>query len=118
MSGGRSSLLPAGFEALEPFAPTWAIAGAANRAERRMTSSEAERIAFFDAAKDLLAPALARLDEKPLDQFDEKEARLMNLMLAFAHVDFAVEIQGGDESKHVRGARRMRITRAPADQEP
>ncbi len=110
-----SSLLPAGFETLEPFAPTWSIAGAANRAERRMSSSEAERVAFFEAAKDLLAPALARLDQKPLDQFDEKEKRLMNLMLTLAHVAFAVEVQGDLEPKHVLGARHMRITRAPAD---
>ena len=115
---GAPSQLPAGFEALEPFVATWAIAGAANRAERRLSSSEAERVAFFEAAKDLLAPALARLDEKPLAQFDEKEKRLMNLMLAFAHVDFAVEMQGDQESKHARGARRMRITRAPADLDP
>jgi hypothetical protein len=110
-----SQRLPAGFEALEPFAATWAVAGAANRAERRMSSSEADRVAFFEAAKDLLAPALARLDEKPLDQFDEAERRLMDLMLTFAHVVFAVDVQGDDEPRHARSARRMRITRAPAD---
>jgi hypothetical protein len=115
---GAPSQLPAGFEALEPFASTWAIAGAANRAERRMSSSEADRVAFFEAAKDLLAPALARLDETPLDQFDAKEQRLMDLMLTFAHVAFAVEVQGDDEPKHLRGARRMKITRAPADLDP
>ena len=114
---GASSLLPAGFESLEPFASSWAIAGAANRAERRMSSSEAERVAFFEAAKDMLAPALAHLDQKPLDRFDEKETRLMNLMLTLAHVAFAVEVQGDDEPRHVLGARHMRITRAAADLE-
>ena len=110
-----ASLLPAGFEALEPFAAAWAIAGADKRAERRMTSSEAERIAFFDAAKGLLAPALARLDEKRLGDFDEKEECLMHLMLTLAHVAFAVEVQGDHEARHVLGARHVRITRAPAD---
>jgi hypothetical protein len=110
-----ASQLPAGFEALEPFVSTWAIAGSANRADRRETSSEADRVAFFEAAKDLLAPALARLDEKPLEQFDEQERRLMNLMLAFAHAAFAVDVQGDHEARHVSGARRLRITRTPAD---
>ena len=110
-----STELPAGFEALEPFVPAWAVPGAAERAERRVSSREADRLAFYEAAKDLLAPALSRLDEKPLDQFDEKETRLMHLMLAFAHVAFAVEVQGDREAAHAQSARRMRITRAPAD---
>jgi len=113
MSGATS--LPAGFEALEPFVADWALKGMARRAERRETSSEAERVAFFTAAKDLAGPALARLDEKPLAGLDEKERRLMDLMLGFAHVALAVEMQGDDEPKHARAARHLRITRAPAD---
>lgn len=109
------SLLPAGFEALEPFVEAWAITGAANRLARRLSSTQEDRVAFFNAAKDLLAPALARLDAKPLNQLDAQEKRLMDLMLCFAHIALAVEIQGDDEPKHARGARHMKITTAPSD---
>jgi hypothetical protein len=112
---GMQTQLPEGFEALEPFVADWAIKGAANRARRRLDSEEAERVAFFDAAKPLLEPALARLDQTPLDRFDEREKRLMDLMLTFAHVALAVEIQGDDEPKHAKDARFMNITRAPSD---
>lgn len=107
--------LPAGFETLEPFAATWAIEGANNRLQRRLTSSESERVAFFEAAKDLLPAALEHLDRKPLTQFDAREQRLMNLFLTFAHVALAVEIQRDHEPRHAEGARHITITRAPAD---
>lgn len=107
--------LPSGFEALEPFVEQWAIAGAAKRAERRMLSSETDRVAFFNAAKDLLPKALAYLDQKPLDQFDENEKRLMNMMLSLCHVSLAVEVQGDAEAKHAQSRQHMRITRAASD---
>ena len=110
-----ASQLPAGFEALEPFVAGWAIKGAGNRATRRVDSTEAERVAFFEAAKPLLEPALAYLDGKPLDQLEARDKRLMDLMLSFAHVALAVETQGDDEAKHAKDARFLTITRAPSD---
>lgn len=111
----KATDLPVGFEALEPFVETWSIDGAANRATRRLDSTEADREAFFNAAVDLAAPALELLDRKPLEQFDAREKRLMNLMLTLVHVSLAVEVQGDQEEFHARGARRVEITRAPAD---
>jgi hypothetical protein len=110
-----SAQLPQGFEALEPFAETWAGTTAAARAHLRETSRQADRTAFFEAAKDLVAPGLALLDAKPLGQFDSKEQRLMDLILTFAHVAPAVEVQGEDEFKHARDNPFLRITRAPSD---
>jgi hypothetical protein len=110
------SALPPGFESLEPFVADWAIEGANNRARRRLASTEAERVAFFSAAKDLVAPALDYLDRKPLDELDEPERRLMNLMLSVCHVSLAVEIQGDAEPMHAEGAQHLHITRATADQ--
>ena len=112
-----SSELPPGFEALQPFAAAWAVEGANNRLQRRITSSEAERVAFFEAGKDLLPSALEYLDKKPLSAFDANEKRLMNLLLTFAQIALAVENQGDDEPRHARGARYITITRAPADQD-
>ncbi len=108
-------LLPAGFEALEPFVETWSIDSAANRAQARLDSTEADREAFFIAARDLAAAALELLDGKPLEQFDDRETRLMNLMLSLAHVSLAVEVQRDHEAAHAQWARRVRITRAPSD---
>lgn len=110
-----SSLLPPGFETLEPFADAWAVAGSSNRAQRRQDSTEAERVAFYSAAKDKLADALAYLDKKPLSQFDEKEQRLMNLILCLAHISLATEVQRDQESSHAQVRRYLAITTTPAD---
>ena len=110
-----NSRLPQGFETLEPFVDGWAIAGAQNRADRRTVSSEQERTTFYAAAKDLLVPALSYLDQRPLKQFDDQEQRLMNLMLSFAHVAQAVEVQAEQEGAHAQLRRYLEITRATAD---
>ena len=112
---GTDALLPHGFEVLEPFVDRWAIAGSSNRAQRRTDSSDAERVAFFNVALGQVGAALAHLDRKPLHQLDEKENRLMNLMLSFAHVAMAVEQQRDAEAKHARYRQLMKITRTPAD---
>jgi hypothetical protein len=109
------SRLPAGFEALEPFVDSWAVAGAANRARLRTTSSDAERRAFFAVGQPLLAAALDHLDTRPLAALDDADARLMNLTLSLAHVSLAVEIQGDAEARHAVLRDKMVITRAPAD---
>ena len=111
----QSSLLPTGFEALAPFVEFWAADTAAGRAHCRDISDEAGRVAFYNAANDLVPKALACLDEKPLEQFDESEQRLMKLVLSFAHVAMAVELQREEEPRHARYRPYMRITRAPAD---
>ena len=110
-----ATALPAGFEDLEPFVERFAVAGTANRAQRRSDSTEDERQAFFEAAKDRIGPALDLLDTKPLDQLDDKERRLLDLALTFAHIALAVEIQGPDEARHATMREYMRITRSPAD---
>lgn len=109
--------MPDGFAALEPFVDDWAIAGSAARAARRDDSSAAERDAFYAAAAGLLDPALALLDGKPLDALDDRERRLLDLMLTLAHVSIAVEIQRDHEPRHMVLRREMRITRTPADLE-
>ena len=107
-------VLPAGFTELEPFVERWAITGSAARAQLRNDSTPEERQDFFNAAKDLLLPALERLDQTPLSQHTESEDRLMNLMLSFAHVAMAVEMQGAAETRHATYREVMKITRSPA----
>jgi hypothetical protein len=106
--------LPGGFEALERFA-RWAAASAPERDRLRAESNESDRAAFYEAARDLIAPALALLDRKAFADFDEREQRLMRLVLSFAHVAIAVEIQGDIEEQRAPARRHLRITRASAD---
>lgn len=94
---------------------SWAIAGAAPRDERRTASSEAERVAFFDAAREVLPAALAHLDRKPIAQFDDREKRLMNLLLSLCHVALAVEMQGDAEAGHASLRRHLKIIKASSD---
>jgi hypothetical protein len=109
------SLLPSGFQALEPFVELWAVEGTARRAQGRTAGSEASRIAFYNVAKDMAADALDYLDRKPIEQLEEKDRRLMNLLLSLCHVSLAVEIQGDDEPQHTQARQHMRITRSTAD---
>lgn len=113
--GAIAALLPAEFETLAPFVEFWAVGTASERAHCRDVSDEASRVAFYNAAIDLVPPALAYLDAKPLAQFDEREQRLMRLLLSFGHVALAVELQREEEPKHAISRPYMRITKAPAD---
>lgn len=108
-------ILPPGFQSLEPFVDRWAQPTTAGRAAARSASGEAERSAFYEAAKDLLPEAIAYLDARPLGQLAEDEERLMNLVLALAHVVLAVEVQGSAEATHRPARDKMRITRTAAD---
>ena len=110
-----TDLLPPGFETLEPFVDQWVFTSADDRLKRRLTSSEDDRVVFFNAVKDRLQDGLTYLDKKPFGEFDEDEHRLMQLFLSFAHVALAVEVQGDAEPKHAEGARFMTITQAPSE---
>jgi hypothetical protein len=109
-------MLPPGFAALEPFAAKWSGCSTAERAALRAAHPDVERDAFHAACAPLLEPGLAYLDTKPLATHDAADTRLMNLLLTFAHVSLAVEVQAGDEARHTPMRATMRITRATADE--
>jgi hypothetical protein len=110
-----AKLLPAGFEVLEPFVARFSVGGTANRAALRGDTTAEERQTFYNAARDLIAPALDLLDSKKLDELDEADQRLMNMALTFAHIALAIEIQGPDEAKHAKLREHMKIVRSTAD---
>ena len=116
MSKTAASLLPDGFDALEPFVLSWALSGTANRLQRRLQSQSTERQAFYDVAKNFLKPAIAYLDRTPLKQVSPQEQRLMDLMLMLAHISLAVEMQKDDEDKNAGFRKNIRLVRSVADQ--
>ena len=107
--------LPDGFAVLEPFVDYWAVHGTQNRDTLRTNSTEAQRNAFYQIAKDHVPRALAELDQTPLDQLDEKQTTLMNLLLSFAHIVNAVELLGKGEARHAMFRKDMPFTRSTAD---
>jgi len=113
-----TALLPPGFASLEPFASDWAGESAAMRAGIRDHAGGEELKAFYDAVQPLVGTALASLDARPLAEQDEREVRLMRLLLTFAHVAMAVEVQREDEQVHARLRRHLSILHAPADARP
>ncbi|PLK25822.1 hypothetical protein [Novosphingobium sp. TH158] len=107
--------LPDGFEVLEPFVDFWAVHGTANRDARRTESTDAQRKAFYQIAKDHVPRALEYLDQTPLGELDAKQTNLMNLLLAFAHVVNAVELLDKGEAKHAQFRAAMPFIRSTAD---
>lgn len=110
-----STLLPPGYEILEPFVAQWAHTDMATRDRARSESTPAEREAFFAAASGLVPQALAELDRKPISELDERERRLLHLMLSLTHVTLAVEMMTDGEARHAGFRQVMRITRTPED---
>lgn len=107
--------LPAGFEALEPFAANWAGRTAADRAAVRGAYPLGERAAFYAACAPLIEAGLSQLDAKPLRDLNEEERRLLDLFLTYAHVSLAIDVQASEEDRHRPLREAMRLTRAPAD---
>jgi len=107
--------LPPGFETLEPFVDRWSLPTADQRLKRRIATTEAERLTFHAAVCDLLDDGLDYLDKKLFTEYDDADQRLMQLLLSFAHISLAVEVQGDDEPEHAAAARFITISRAPSE---
>ncbi|ADP80890.1 hypothetical protein [Pseudofrankia inefficax] len=112
MSQGQ---LPPGFEALEPFTGHWVADTRGQRVGLRVRSRLPELEAFYDVAKELLAPALGYLDARPLADLGEADARLLGLVLALPQVALAVEQQRDAEAAHARVQARFVVDRTSAD---
>lgn len=111
----QTQLLPAEFQALEPFVELWSAPTTADRDRRRADSTAEQRQAFFDAGAPLLDRALAYLDAKPLTGLDEADRRLLNLVLSLGHVQMAVEVHREMEPRHAASREAMTITRSITD---
>ena len=103
-------LLPAGFEALEPFVKYWAVSQESARAHARSSASDEERSQFYDAAQPLMQAALTYLDGKQITNLDEADARLMRLLLSLANVYHSIEVLGNAEADNARMRARLQFT--------
>lgn len=109
------ALLPEAYSQLEPFAAQWALPTTAQRTMERSNSTPEARQAFYDALSPIAAGVIDELDAKPLEALSDAEKRLLDMILAYAHVALAVEIQGPEEAWHRQWRDRMVVTRSPAD---
>ncbi len=104
-----SHRLPPQYAALERFVATWSLPDSASRSLQRAKSTEQEREEFFNAVRGHIDSALNALDQKPLRALNEQEQCLLNLLLSFAHVALAIEIQGSAEEQHACGREALRF---------
>jgi hypothetical protein len=86
-----TSMLPADFADLEPFAD-WALETEAERYAKRLASSMDELQAFYDAAFPRLQDAMAYLDALDLQALPEDATRLLWLCYSLVNASFPVEV--------------------------
>lgn len=90
-ANGIAGNFPAGFEDLEKYAD-WALPTERARNRKRLASSMAEIKEFYQLMLERVEPALAYLNQFPLDAMPPPEQNLLNLTLMLAEVANAVEL--------------------------
>jgi hypothetical protein len=87
-----STLLPAEFADLEPFAGTWCLAAETERYAQRMASSMPQLREFYDAFSPRLEEAIDYCDKFPLDELPEDATRLLQLVYSGVSVAMSIEV--------------------------
>ncbi|MET0728668.1 MAG: hypothetical protein ABWZ76_10275 [Acidimicrobiales bacterium] len=87
-----STLLPAGFADLEPFAAAWCLRTEPERWAQRLASSMEEMQAFYDACFTRAGDAIDYCDGFALDEMPEEAAQLLYLLFSLALVSYPVEV--------------------------
>ncbi len=91
---GMTTMLPARFAELERFAPTWCLAGEAERWHQRHASTMDELGEFYDAFFPRLEEAIEYCDGFPLDDLPQEVTNLLQLTYSLVMVSMATEIFG------------------------
>lgn len=112
---GTTVRLPEQFNLLQPFVERWAVAGIANRAALRSATTDDEQRAFYEATKQLIGPVLDYLDTRPVESQGNAESTLLNIVLTYAHIALAIEIQRDAEPRHATMRQFMQIVHEPAE---
>jgi hypothetical protein len=87
-----STILPAEFADLEPFAERWSLQTEAERYAERLSSPMEDLQAFYDAAFPRLAAAMAYLDGFELSALPADATRLLWLCYSLVNVSFPIEV--------------------------
>jgi hypothetical protein len=87
-----TSLLPAEFVDLEPFASAWCLPTEPQRWERRLASSMDEMHAFYDACFPRAEAAIQYLDAFELAAMPDDAFRLLQMLCSLALVSYVVEV--------------------------
>ena len=87
-----TTLLPPGFEDLEPFAPTWCLPTEPQRWAQRLASTMDDLQALYDACFPRAEDAIRHCDRFPLHDLPEDAERLLQLLCSFALVSYPVEV--------------------------
>ena len=86
-----TTLLPAEFSDLEPFAAKWCLPTERERFAQRMASSMDEIQTFYDVFLPRAEDAIAYCDKFSLDDLPEDAERLLQLLYSLVMVSFPVE---------------------------
>ncbi|WP_374413720.1 hypothetical protein [Novosphingobium colocasiae] len=111
MSG---AVLPAGFEALEPFVGYWAVAGVQERRERRENAPMEDIETFYNAMLALAPQAIAHLEGRQMVDLEGADRTLMELLLALAHASMATELHRQPRAPFTPWPHEVRLVEAPA----
>jgi len=85
--------LPAGFEALEPFAKIWGpLENQADRYLQRQHSTMQELKEYYDATATRLDEIFDHLDKFPMNDLPEAEALLYRTALGLTEAAMAIEV--------------------------
>jgi hypothetical protein len=102
--------LPAGFEALAPYARTWGqLNRQADRYIMRQETPMAELRAFYEAAAPRLEEIFTHLDGFPPDDLPPAEALLYRTVLGLTEVVQSVEVFGRSDMRHSPSPHHVRI---------
>jgi hypothetical protein len=89
-----TTLLPAEFADLEPFAATWCLPTESERFARRLAVSMDEMQAFYDAITPRFEEAMTYCDKFSLGDMPPDAVNLMHLLYSMIMVSFPVECWG------------------------
>ncbi|CAH0498217.1 hypothetical protein [Novosphingobium sp. CECT 9465] len=110
MTEAKNVALPAGFEDLAEFAPTWGQCFTQDERNRvRVQSTMAELQHFYNVVQPRLDAIFVHLDAFPLGQLPEPEDLLNRIVLSLTEVSLAVEIFGQPQVPGAPAAHPMRI---------
>jgi hypothetical protein len=89
-----TTMLPAEFADLEPFAATWCLPTESERFARRLAVSMDEMQAFYDAITSRFEDAMTYCDKFSLEDMPQDAVNLMHLLYSMIMVSFPVECWG------------------------